>query len=199
MKTRSSSLTARAVAALALAFALAIAVPIPDSARAATLQGVTFPDTATVGGKTVKLNGMGVRVAYVFVKVYVAGLYLEQTTRDASVAIDSDQPKRMLLQFLREVSHDEMVDAMKEGFEHTGSPALQPQIDQFSGFFTQPLTEGSQVSFDYVPGEGTTVTIGGANKGTIPGADFMKALWGIWLGPEPADASLKEGLLGGGS
>ncbi|MEW6270396.1 MAG: chalcone isomerase family protein [Thermodesulfobacteriota bacterium] len=179
----------------ATSFALAGARP----ACAATLQGVTFPDTAAVGGKTVKLNGMGVRVAYVFVKVYVAGLYLEQPTRDAKVAIDSDQAKRMLLQFLREVSHEEMVDAMNDGFAHTGTPALQPRIAQFSGFFTEPLTAGSQASFDYVPGEGTTVTIGGATKGTIPGVDFMKALWGIWLGDEPADSGLKEGLLGGGS
>jgi hypothetical protein len=163
---------------------------------AATLQGVTFPDTATVGGRTVKLNGMGVRVAYVFVKVYVAGLYLEQPTQNATAATDSDQAKRMLLQFLREVSHDEMVDAMKEGFAHTATPARQPEIERFSSFFTEPLEEGSQASFDYVPGQGTTVTIAGATKGTIPGADFMRALWGIWLGPKPADAGLKEGLLG---
>lgn len=57
--------------------------------------------------------------------------------------------------------------------------------------------EVSQASFDYVPGTGTTVTIGGQAKGTIPGADFMRALWGIWLGDQPADAKLKAGMLGG--
>jgi hypothetical protein len=182
--------TSIAVAALAAVLATSAA------SSAMTVQGVTFPDTATVGGKTVKLNGMGVRVAYVFVKVYVAGLYLEQTTKDAQAAVQTDEAKRMLLQFLREVTHDEMVGAMRDGFAHTASAALQPQVDQFSGFFTQPLPEGSQASFDYVPGTGTTVTIGGQVKGTIPGADFMRALWGIWLGDKPADSSLKDGLLG---
>ena len=179
---------------IALASALAVSAP----AVAATLRGVTFPETASVGGKPVVLNGMGVRVAFVFVKVYVAGLYLAQKTGDAQAAIQTDEPKRMVLQFLREVTHDEMVDAMKEGFAHTASAALAPRVEQFSAWFTEPLPEGSQTTFDYVPGTGTTVTISGKAKGTIAGADFMKALFGIWLGAEPADASLKEGLLGGG-
>lgn len=164
----------------------------------ATLQGVTFPDTVTVGGKTVTLNGMGVRVAYMFAKVYVAGLYLEHPTHGGPAAIQGDEPKRIQLQFLREVTHEEMVDAMNEGFAHTAkaTPALQPQIDTFAGYFTEPFAEGGGATFDYVPGTGTTVTLNGKEKGTIPGADFMRALWGIWLGGSPPSAALKEGMLG---
>ncbi len=182
-----------------LGVALAALLVTSPVVHAGTLQGVTFPDAATVGGKPVVLNGMGVRVAYVFVKVYVAGLYLTTKTSDGPTAIQTDTPKRMILQFLREVTHDEMVDAMNEGFAHTASAALAPQVAQFSAFFTEPLPEGSQTTFDYVPGTGTTVTISGKQRGVIPGADFMQALWGIWLGAKPADSSLKSGLLGGGS
>ena len=181
-----------------VSFALSASLAAASPAAAGTLQGVTFPDTATVGGKTVQLEGMGVRVAFVFVKVYVAGLYLERKTGDAQAAVQTDEAKRMVLQFLREVTHDEMVDAMNEGFAHTASAALAPQVAQFSAFFTEPLPEGSQTTFDYVPGTGTTVTISGKTRGTIPGADFMQALFGIWLGDKPADADLKAGLLGGG-
>ena len=137
----------RIMMALALAAALCGAAP----AVAKTVQGVTFADTSTVGGSPVTLNGMGVRVAYIFVKVYVGGLYLATPTHDATAAIRTDEPKRVLLQFLRDVTHEEMVNAMREGFAHTASAALQPQVDQFSGFFTQPLPTGSQASFDYVP------------------------------------------------
>lgn len=186
MNTRRSMLAAAGVAALLAA----------APAAAATLQGVTFPDTATVDGKTVELNGMGVRIAYVFVKVYVAGLYLENPTHDGQAATQSDEAKRMQLQFLREVTHDEMTDAMKEGFEHTATPALEPQIQQFTSFFTKPFEPGQQAIFDYVPGKGTTVILAGEEKGTIPGAEFMRALWGIWLGSEPPNEALKEGLLG---
>ncbi len=36
----------------------------------------------------------------------------------------------------------------------------------------------------------------GVKKGTIEGHDFKKALFGIWLGDNPADSGLKTGLLG---
>ena len=179
----------------ALFAAAAAAHPVP--AAAGSLEGVTLPDTATVGGAPVKLNGLGLRKAYVFVKVYVAGLYLATPTKDASAAIGTDEPKRLVLQFLREVPHTDMLGAWKEGFAVTGSPAIQPQIAQFEGYFTTPIKEGEQYQFDYLPGTGTTVTIAGKTMGTIPGADFMKALFGIWLGPKPPSADLKSGLLGG--
>ena len=43
--------------------------------HAASLAGVTLPDTAQVAGTTLVLNGLGLRKKFV-VKVYVAGLYL---------------------------------------------------------------------------------------------------------------------------
>jgi hypothetical protein len=132
------------------------------------------------------------------VNVYVAALYLQTKTQDAKAAIETDEAKRLVLHFLREVTHDQMKDAWKEGFAHTGSPQIQPQIAQFNGYFTEPIQEGEEYVFDYSPGKGTTVTIAKQVKGTIPGADFMKALFGIWLGPKPPDEDMKEGLLGKG-
>ena len=37
----------------------------------------------------------------------------------------------------------------------------------------------------------------GQGKGPIPGEDFARALFGIWLGPKPPNPDLKSGLLGG--
>ena len=45
------------------------------SLHAASLAGVTLPDTVQVGSTTLVLNGMGLRTKFM-VKVYVAGLYL---------------------------------------------------------------------------------------------------------------------------
>jgi hypothetical protein len=33
-------------------------------------------------------------------------------------------------------------------------------------------------------------------RGVIEGADFMQALWAVWLGEKPADSGLKKGMLG---
>lgn len=168
----------------------------PARAPAATLEGVTFPDTATVGGQTIKLNGLGLRKAFIIAKVYVAALYLQTPTHDGTVATKTDEPKRIAMQFLRDVDHTDMIQAFNEGFAHTATPALQPQVEQFRGFFTQPILTGQQYIFDYVPGQGTTVQVAGKTMGTIPGADFMRALWGIWLGDNPPTESVKDGMLG---
>ncbi|HEY1965075.1 MAG TPA: chalcone isomerase family protein, partial [Acidobacteriaceae bacterium] len=66
--------------------------------RAATLAGVTLPDTAQVGGKTLVLNGLGLRTK-MMVKVYVAGLYLEQKSSDPNAIIKADAPKQIIMKF----------------------------------------------------------------------------------------------------
>lgn len=166
-------------------------------AAAAELEGIRFPDTATVDGTTVQLNGLGVRKAYVFVKVYVGALYLQTKTQDASAAIDTDEAKRIVLHMLRDVTHDEMKQAMQEGLDSAEKTA-GAETEQFMGYFTEPIAEGKECEFDYAPGKGTTVAIAGKTKGTIACAAFMRALWGVWLGPKPPDEALKQGMLGNG-
>lgn len=71
-------------------------------AQAATLDGVTFPDTYPVDGQPLALNGMGLRTLTILnVRVYVAGLYLARRNRDAAQILASATPKVLLLQFLR--------------------------------------------------------------------------------------------------
>jgi len=56
---------------------------------------------------------------------------------------------------------------------------------------------GDQVVLDYVPGEGLSIYLKGALKDTIPGVDFMQAVWTLFIGPVPPSKKLKKGLLGG--
>lgn len=47
-----------------------------------------------------------------------------------------------------------------------------------------------------MPRKGTQVWINGTLKGSVAGEDFSQALLKIWLGKKPADADLKEAMLG---
>lgn len=168
-------------------------------APAAELDGVTIPDTAEVGGQTIPLNGVGLRKAYVFAKVYVAGMYLQTKTHDAKTATDTDERKRISMHFVRRLTHQEMNEGMANGFAITAPNSLTKEKAQLESFFNKPLEEGDICNLDYVPGTGTTVTINGKSEGTIEGADFMRALWGIWLGANPPGGTdLRDGLLGKG-
>lgn len=165
--------------------------------RAATLAGVNMPDTVQVGGKTLLLNGLGLRTKFV-VKVYVAGLYLEQKSSDANAILKSDAPKRTVLHFVRDVSKEQMADAFKESFENNAPDAaksMKADIDRLLGAL-QPLKEGDEMAFTYVPGKGSTMSVNGQDKVTIAGPAFAPVLFSVWLGPKPPNASLKKGILG---
>lgn len=160
--------------------------------------GVTMPETLTVEGKSLVLNGMGIREATVFnVKVYVAGLYVEKKSQAADELIRSEQVKRLDLVFVRDVDHDDVVEAWHKGFKNNGADMakLKPRIDQLSGWMPD-MKKKDTLTFVYVPDTGVTVLLRGQPKGTIAGADFASALFSIWLGKDPADNGLKKGLLG---
>jgi hypothetical protein len=163
----------------------------------ASLAGVTLPDSTEVGGRTLVLNGLGLRTRFM-IKVYVAGLYLEKKSSDADAIIKADAPKRMVLHFLRSVSRDQMVDAYTEAFDANapGSrTSLKAEIARLMAAF-EPVAANDQMVFTYQPGVGTTLTIRGTDKVTIAGLPFAQAMFSAWLGPKPPSADLKKGLLG---
>jgi hypothetical protein len=166
-------------------------------ALAGSLAGVTLPDTAQVAGTAVKLNGMGLREKY-FIDVYVGGLYLVTPTHDGRRAIAADEAKRVVMHFIyRAVTREQMLETFLEGF---GSAATGPQaanVATMSGWVPAAgVKAGDELAFDYGPGVGTSMLLNGRKLGTIPGSDFMRLVFGIFLGDHPPTAALKAGLLG---
>lgn len=180
---------------------LLVGVCVAGPAAAGELAGVTLPDRITVDSKTLVLNGMGLREAtWLKVDVYVAGLYLEAKSSDPEAILGSEQTKRLVMRFVRAVDRDALLKGWNEGFEKSAGPsaaALRDRIATFESWVTDmPKDEG--MSLTYLPGTGVQVEIKGQARGTVPGADFARALFRIWLGPTPPNPGLKEGLLGKG-
>ncbi len=165
--------------------------------HAASLAGVTLPDTAQVGSTSLVLNGLGLRTEFM-VKVYVAGLYLQQKSSDPSAIIKADAPNRIVMQFLHSASKSQMVNAFTQSFNDNTPDAMktmQSDIDRFLGALDS-LNVGDQMVFTYVPGTGTTLAINGKDKLTIAGSAFNPVLLSVWLGPKPPTANVKKGMLG---
>ena len=178
---------------------------LPSASLGAQLAGVTLEDQITIGDRTATLSGMGIRTkTFLKVKVYVAGLYLEAPSRDPREIIASDLAKAMVMKFLyKEVEGEKLKESWRSGFEANtpgASPDLQGRMDLFISLFTAPALKGDEYLLAYEPGRGTTVSLKGEVKATIPGADFASALMAVWLGEDLADGglkSLKKDLLGG--
>lgn len=166
------------------------------SALAGELKGVKMPDEVTVEGKALKLNGMGLRVKFI-VSVYVAGLYVENVSKDPAAILKADESRRVDMKMLRDLDQKTIVEAIRSGFEkNSGSQmaALKERLDTFCALIPS-LKEGQVLTLTYVPGKGTSVAGAGAST-FIAGKDFADALFAVWLGKSPVDDGLKKGMLG---
>jgi len=183
---------------LSLLLALSLA-GIPLVASAAECEGVTMEDSVTQDGQALTLNGLGLRLAtFIKVKVYVAGLYVPTKSDQAKTLINTDQPWRLKLSFVRSVDKEDMVSAWNDGFGENAKaqlPALKDRIETLNGAM-EDLKEGNTLIFSYTPGKGTNVEINEKSSTIIEGADFASALLSIWLG-NPPNKEIKRGLLGG--
>jgi hypothetical protein len=180
---------------------VALALMLSSSlAFARDVAGVALSETVTLGAKPeLVLNGAGIRSKF-FIKVYVGALYLPARTRDPGTVLRHTGPVSMHMHFLHsEVSKEKLVKAWNEGFDTNldaaGRARLGARIARFNELF-RTARKGDVIRLDYLPGSGTTVTINNESRGVIEGEDFMQAWLRIWLGKHPADADLKQGLLG---
>jgi hypothetical protein len=64
------------------------------------------------------------------------------------------------------------------------------------GFFSDAFKKGDKIRLEYITGKGLKVYKNNVYKGIVPGLEFKNALFSIWLGTKPADASLKNKMLG---
>jgi len=181
--------------AVVLIAACSLAVP---TVWAGELAGVKMADEVTVGSASLDLNGMGLRKK-MWVKVYVAGLYLESTTEDAGIAVSSGGAKRIVMHFLTNKANKKKMDAAWiEGFR-ANSPSeygvLKERVEKFANLFGD-MKVGDVIELNMVPGGGTAVVLNGEEKGVLDGNDFATALLKVWLGDHPPSDELKAGMLG---
>ena len=173
---------------------------IACAAIAADVGGVKLDDKTSVGGQELVLNGAGIRARAVF-KVYVGSLYLPaKATTVAGVVAKG--PRRIQLNLLRDLSGDQLSDAVNEGMKESNSAAdvdaVKGETEQFIAILKSmgALKEGSVIAIDFVDGA-TKVSFNGTPKGSVPGEAFNRALTRIWIGDKPVQPDLKKAMLGG--
>jgi hypothetical protein len=170
-----------------------------DFAWARDLGGVSMPDQKTVGGKSLVLNGMGIREATMFkVDVYVAGLYLEAKSQDAAAILASPETKQVDLNFVRDVGAKDIREAWSKSLKNncaTDCAAVTPKFEKLNAAM-EDMKNGDVMSFSFLKDK-TEITVKGKAPLTIEGADFARVMLASWLGPNPPNEGLKRGMLGG--
>ncbi len=161
--------------------------------KVAQMRQITLPD------QTLQLNGAGIRSKFIF-DIYVGALYLPSKATTPDQVYKMPGPKRVSMHMLYdEVSKEKLTKAWIEGLENNLSEKEFKQFKQtlkaFNSFFTT-VKKGDVIDIDFVPEMGTTVSINNNPRGSVENDAFFTALLKVWLGKEPADEDLKQGMLG---
>ncbi len=182
----------------ATAFILALTVLSISTVSAKDVSGTKVPETLSAEDSTLVLNGAGMRTRAVF-KLYVAALYLAETSTDAAAITSADEPMALWLRVRSGLlTREKMIDALKSGFKQsTGgdTSAVQAEIDQMIALLDEKISKKDEFLLSYAPGTGTTVSKNGTAVGVIAGLPFKQALFGIWLSEKPVQGKLKTALL----
>ncbi len=159
-----------------------------------------IPETLDVDGNALVLNGEGLR-KMMMMKIYKGALYLPAKSSDAAAIIAADEPMAIRLEMVSGlITSEKMEDATLEGLEKATGGNMEPiqdSVDAFINVFREEIKEGDTFDIANVPGKGMEIFKNGSLKKTIDGGmDFKKAVFAIWLGEDPVQKPLKDGMLG---
>ena len=173
-----------------------IALCRPGLMQAAQLEGVPFAKRYDTVGTTLELHCVGLMRWMYVVKAYVAGLYLGPHVEPESVL--TDVPKRLEINYFYAIAAHDFIKATDTTIAVNTDAAtlarLRPQIDALNALY-RDVKPGDRYALTYVPGRGTELALNGKPLGIVPGAELARAMFAIWLGAKPLDASLKSQLL----
>ena len=181
-------------------FSLAICFLLLSSGNlfARTVYDINLPDTVTVAGENLQLNGYGLRKKFFF-KVYLGSLYTQEKATTTEQVLAMPGAKLIRMDFIhKKVEREKITQAFAEGFAKN-SPQLigNPELQQFLSLFNADFLAGDQVDLELAADGTISASQNSEILGKIPSTHLTKAILLIYLGNSPADTTLKKGMLGG--
>lgn len=163
-------------------------------------EGVTIPRTMKFENKTLQLNGAGSR-SKMWMEVYIQALYLSQLSQNPIEIINDNLEMSIRIEITSAlVSSGKLTRAIHTGFEKSAGDnfnALKSKMELLKSFLADEIKRGDVFELTYNPTDSSVwVTKNSVLKGKVPGFDFKKVFFGIWLGDNPVDEELKNSLLG---
>ena len=153
-----------------------------QAAIAAEVSGIKFADSVKVAGKELQLNGLGVRTKFI-VKVYAAGLYLQDKKSTVEEVLAAEGPRRIQLVMMRDITSDDFGNSFMSGINNNldskDKTKIVTQISKFGEMFAgiESLKKGDVLDLDWVPGTGTVCLLNGKRVGEVtPDIAFYNAI-----------------------
>lgn len=186
--------------ALVMALIISALFTEANAQKQIVFEGVTIPRTMKFENKTLQLNGAGSR-SKMWVEVYIQALYLSQLSQNPKEIINDNLEMSIRIEITSAlVSSGKLTRAMHVGFEKSAGvnfEVLKPKMELLKSYLADEIKRGDVFELTYNPTDSSVwVVKNGELKGKVPGFDFKKVFFGIWLGDNPVDQDLKNSLLG---
>ena len=160
--------------------------------------GVRFDHSIEQPGGELHLVGAGVLRWKVLFRAYASAFYLPQGIPPDQW--DRDVPKRLVIHYFWDIAGDEFGPAgeavLRRMYSEEQLDPVREQLDALR-FAYKDILKGDRYALAYAPGQGTTLLHNDQPVITLPGADFARLYFSVWLGPDPVDRGLRDKLLGG--
>jgi hypothetical protein len=168
-----------------------LAALVGFTATAAWPALAAVPETVTVDGQTLVLNGYGTREALA-IDLYTAALYLPRPMSDADEIEDPALAKAFRIEVVYQ-------GALPDEIPETWREELLPPLNEGQAAALRrayrTLARGDVITVSYAPGSGTTVALNGEAVLRDPGHGLIAGCLDLWLGPDPVSEDLRARLL----
>jgi hypothetical protein len=162
------------------------------------VEGVRFDTTVDTMDQRLHLHGAGLLKYMVFIKAYAGALYLPESVSSDHVL--KPVAKQLVLEYFHPIKGEDFAKATRKKIADNATSdqvnGLQSRIDDLAAMY-RDVKPGDRYALTYIPGEGTTLSLNGEALGSIPGDDFARAVFAIWLGANPIDQKFRDQLLRG--
>jgi hypothetical protein len=180
------------------------AILLGSTAFSATLDvgGVKVEESLNIYNNTLLLNGAGL-VSNGKTPMYVVQIYAKQKFKTLDELFAVPGPKRLVLTVIKEVDTGPIVKMFNRSVDETAGKndraKLIPGLMSIGEIFkaNRVLKPGDVMTMDWVPISGLVIYLGGKLQGQpYREPELFKAAMGVWMGEFPAEAKVKDSLLG---
>lgn len=181
------------------AFVLAVGFMSALPAYPSVIEGVRFETRMDHQGVDLELKGTALLRYMVFIKAYVGAIYLPAEVQPDQAL--EDVPKRLVIEYFHAIDAEGFREATREAVWRNVNERLfariEPRLSKLNSFY-RDVKPGDRYSLTYIPGRGTELALNDEVLGVVDGAEFARAMFSIWIGPQPIDRNFKRTILGVG-
>lgn len=183
-----------------LAAALAAApagASVPAHDAKVRIEDAAFARSLSLPEATLHLSGAGLFRWKYFVKVYAAAWYVGEGAEAHDPG--ADVPRRLEVSYFVPISGPDFGKAARKILGENHAPeALAPLEERMEALHRayRDVRPGDRYALTYLPGRGLELALNGEPLALVPGEDFARIYFSIWLGERPISRDLRAALLG---